>query len=159
MALEIENGTGKTNSVSYVSAVDLTAYALARAVTITAADDTAKEALLVTAMDYLESKDFKGYKYTDAQALQWPRGDVIVDGYSIDADEIPLLLKEAQMEIALSVDQGTNPLTSIGRETKREKVDVIEVEYMDNAMNQTYLTAAETKLTKLLVAKTWVFRA
>lgn len=152
MALIIEDGTGKTDSQSYASAAILTAYALARAITLTAADDAAKEALLIRAMDYIESQAFKGYKYTDEQALQWPRGDVSIDGYLISVDDIPQLLIDALCEVAIGVDGGTNPLANEERETKREKVDVIEVEYMDGARNSTYLKAAETKLKKLLKA-------
>lgn len=159
MALIQEDGTAKSDAQTYVTAAELTAYALARAVTITAADDTAKEALLVKAMDYLESKNFKGDKYTEAQALQWPRINVHVDGYYIDADEIPTLLTDAQCEIALSIDGGTNPLANLDRETKREKVDVIEVEYATGASNRTYLTAAETKLNKLVKSSYRTFRA
>lgn len=158
MALIIEDGTGKTDSQTYVSADDLTAYALARAITITAADDTAKEALLITAMDYIESQNFKGDKGSAEQALQWPRLNVKIDGYYVDSDEIPQLLKDSQMEVALSVDGGTNPMANEERTTKREKVDVIEVEYSDNALSKTYLTAAETKLAKLVHGNVGVYR-
>lgn len=151
----VEDGTGLTNSNSYVSEAELTTYATDRGVTISGTNAV----LLIQSMDYIESQDFKGYKYSEEQALQWPRGNVSIDGYLIDVDEIPTLLKEAQMETALSIDAGTNPMASVGRATKREKVDVIEVEYMDNAAESVYITAAETKLTKLVQAKTVVFRA
>jgi hypothetical protein len=151
----VEDGTGLTNSNSYVSEAELTTYATDRGVTISGTNAV----LLIQSMDYIESQDFKGYKYTEEQALQWPRGNVSIDGYLIDVDEIPTLLKEAQMETALSIDAGNNPMATVGRATKREKVDVIEVEYMDNAAESVYITAAETKLTKLVQAKTVVFRA
>lgn len=150
MALIVEDGTGMTNSNTYASEAELVAYAAARGVTI--ANTITDEQLLITAMDYIEQQPFKGTKNTKEQALQWPRFGVKIDGYYIDTDEIPLLLKEAQMENALGIDSGSNPLASEGRSTKREKVDVIEVEYMDGARNKTYLAAAEAKLTKLLKA-------
>lgn len=150
MALIIEDGTGKTDAQSYASAATLTAYALARGITLTAADDTAKEALLVQGMDYIEQQPFKGYKYTDEQALQWPRGNVWIDGYSVAVDEIPQLLIDALCENAIGIDGGTNPLANVGRSIKKEKVGDIEVEYMDGARDTTYLAAAEAKLSKLL---------
>jgi len=148
MALVIEDGTGKTDSNTYASEAEFVAYAAARGVTV--ANNITDEQLLITAMDYIEQQPFKGFKNTKEQALQWPRSNVKIDGYYVDTDEIPLLLKEAQMENALGIDAGNNPLATEGRSTKREKVDVIEVEYMDGSRTSTYLVAAESKLSKLL---------
>jgi len=161
MALIVEDGTGKTDSDTYASEAALAAYAAARGVTIAGTDTE----LLITAMDYLESKDFKGDKGTQEQALQWPRLNVVIDrlnvvidGYYVDSDAIPQSLVDAQCEIAISIDGGTNPLAIIGRDTKSEKVGDIEVTYMDSAASRSYLTAAETKLDKLVKSKTGAFR-
>lgn len=155
MALIIEDGTGKTDSQSYASETELAAYALARGITITGTDTE----LLIQAMDYIESQSFKGYKYTDDQALQWPRGGVYLFGYYVDVDTIPQLLKDAQIEIALGIDAGNNPLATVARSTKKEKVGDIEVEYMDGARDTTYLAAAESKLSELLAAGSGGFSA
>lgn len=152
MALIIEDGTGKLDSQSYASAATLTAYATARAITLTAATDAAKEALLIRAMDYIESQPYRGIKNTQAQALQWPRYAVFIDGYLIGNDTIPQQLIDALCEVAIGVDGGVNPLANEERAVKREAVDVIEVEYMDGARDSTYLVAAETKLKKLLLS-------
>jgi hypothetical protein len=154
MALIPEDGTGLSNADTYASEAELAAYAAARGITVTGTDTQ----LLIQAMDYLESKSFIGDKYSSTQALQWPRNNVMIDEYSIPYSTIPQLLKDAQIEIALSIDGGTNPMTNIDRETKREKVGDIEVEYMDGAMNSSYLTAAETKLNKLVKIKTGSYR-
>lgn len=159
MALEQEDGTGKSNSVTYASVVELDAYVLARGLTLTAANETAKENLLILAMDYLESLNFIGHKYTEAQALQWPRRGAVLDGYYIDVDSIPQLLKDAQMENAIGIDGGTNPLANASRETVKEKVGDIEVEYATGAYYQTQLKAAEAKVSKLVKAKNAVYRA
>jgi hypothetical protein len=147
VSLIIEDGTGKADSQSYASEAAFASYALERGVPVKGTDTK----LLITAMDYLESKNFIGDKATRDQALQWPRVNAAMDGYYIDYDSIPQLLIDAQIEIALSIDAGANPLATIERETKREKVDVIEVEYMDGTIDSPYLTAAETKLKKLVV--------
>lgn len=147
MALIIETGTGATDSQSYASETAFASYALDRGISVKGTD----EKLLITAMDYLESKNFIGDKGTRDQALQWPRVNATIDGYYVDSDAIPQLLIDAQIEIALSIDSGVNPLATVDREIKKEKVDIIEVEYMDNTLDSPYLTAAETKLKKLVV--------
>ena len=142
----IEDGTGKTDSNSYASEPELTTYATDRGITISGTNAV----LLIQAMDYIEQQSFKGNKGTDTQALQWPRWGVVVDSYYVSNDSIPDLLKEAQMEVALGIDAGNNPLASVSRETKREKVGEIEVEYMDRAYDSTHLKAVDNKLRKLL---------
>ena len=144
----VEDGTGKANSNSYISAADLTTYATDRGVTIAGTS----EDLIIQAMDYIEQQPFKGVKGTDAQALQWPRYNVVIDNYYVSTSTIPQLLIDALAEVAIGIDGGNNPLANEDRATKKEKVDVIEVEYMDGARNKTYLAAAEAKLSKLLAA-------
>lgn len=153
-----ETGTGSTSSTSYVSEADFTAYNSERNVTLGGTNGMPSE-VLILAMDYLESKNFIGNKGSQDQALQWPRTGAFMDGYYIASDSIPLLLQEAQMEIAISIDAGTNPMANLARETVREKVDVIEVEYSKSAFAQTYLTAAETKLRKLVKPSFLTYRA
>ena len=144
----VEDGTGLTNSNSYISEAALTTYATDRGVTISGTNAV----LLIQAMDYIEQQNFKGVKGSDAQALQWPRYGVVVDGYPIDTTEVPQLLKDALAEVALGIDGGNNPMANIERLAKREQVGDISVEYMDGTYDQTYLKAAEMKLSKLLVS-------
>ena len=154
MALTIEDGTGKTDSQTYASEAELAAYALERGITVSGTDTE----LLIKAMDYLESKDFIGDKGTKEQALQWPRNNAAIDGYYVDSDSIPNLLKESQIEFALGIDGGVNPMANTPRETKREKVGDIEVEYSSSALAQSYITAAETKLKKLIRESGYSYR-
>jgi hypothetical protein len=151
----VETGAGLTNSNSYVSEADLATYATDRGITITGT----AAVLIIQAMDYLESRQFLGTKSDIDQALQWPRFGVEVDAYYVDSDEIPTLLKQAEMEICIAIDGGIDPLANLGRETKREKVGDLEVEYAVGARPDTYLTAAEAKLRKLLVNPYKVYRA
>jgi hypothetical protein len=151
----VETGAGLTNSNSYVSEADLATYASDRGITITGT----AAVLIIQAMDYLESRQFLGTKSDIDQALQWPRFGVEVDSYYVDSDEIPTLLKQAEMEICIAIDGGVDPLANLGRETKREKVGDLEVEYAVGARPDTYLTAAEAKLRKLLVNPYKVYRA
>lgn len=142
----VEDGSGMTTSNSYISAVDLATYATDRGVTIagTAA------VLLIQAMDYLESFKFKGDKNTQAQALQWPRVNVYIDNFYQSSTSIPQLLIDALCEIVIAIDGGTNPLANSSRETRREKIGEIEIEYAHGSRSETYLTAAQSKLNKLI---------
>jgi len=142
----VETGSIVTGANSYVSEADLSTYATDRGVTLagTAA------VLLIQAMDYIESQLYQGYKSTDAQPLQWPRDNVVIDSYSVTSSTIPQLLIDALCEFCIGIDGGTNPLANVDRETVREKVGEIEVEYSAGSRIATYLAAAESKLNKLL---------
>lgn len=142
----VEDGTVVSGANSYITAAELDTYASDRGKTIsgTQAD------LLIQAMDYLEAQPFKGIKYSRDQAVQWPRVDVVVDNYYIDSDEIPQLLKDAQAEIAIAIDEGYSPFARIDRTTKREQVDVIEVEYADGGNANPIVQTINLKLAKLL---------
>jgi hypothetical protein len=155
MAIIVEDGTGKTDSNSYVSEADFSTYAADRGITVTGTSAQ----LLIRAMDYIEQRRFRGVKNTKDQALQWPRYSVWIDTYSIDSDEIPLLLVEAQIEAALAVDAGNNPGSTIDRATKREKLDGLEVEYMDNAEAAAVNRTLNNKLRKLTLPGNIVVRA
>ncbi len=125
MTITVEDGTQVTDANSYVDETDLEAYAAARGITLV----TDSEQLLIIAMDYVESLVYKGIKVTKTQSLQWPRTGVYLDGYAVDNDEIPKELKNGLMECAIAIDQGDDPMQNMPIQTKREKVDVIEIEY------------------------------
>lgn len=148
MALTVETGAIVTGADSYISVADFEAYNTARGYTLTGT----AEQLLLRAMLYVEQLSFKGLKKTKAQTLQWPRLDVMIDGYYLESDEIPQQLVDLQCEVALAIDGGDDPLGAIDRAVKREKVDVLETEYMDNAVPfalNRKIKALESKLTRV----------
>ena len=145
MAIIVEDGTGKTDANSYVDLAALTAYATDRGLTLTGGEE-----LLYKAMDYIEGLNFAGEKYTEEQALQWPRTGVYLYGFSVDVDEIPQLLKDGQMEAALSFDNGATPLADLGRTTTSEQVGDISVTYAEGGRESTYMAAVHNKLDRLL---------
>ena len=155
MALIIEDGSKVSGANSYATEAELTAYAAARGVTITGT----AEQLMIKAMDYLEGKRFVGSKAASDQALQWPRYGVLIDGFYLSSDSMPENLKEAQMEIALALDADNDPLAVQGRETRREKIGDLEVEYASTARASIYLTGAENKLRKLVKTGVTVIRS
>ena len=150
MALVVEDGSIVAGANSYVTAAELNAYVAARGAFLSG-DNGSAEQVLLQAMDYVESLTFIGFKKTEGQALQWPRTGVVIDGYAFPDSAIPKELKAGQIQVAISIDAGVNPLSTLGRETKREKVDVIEVEYSDSASETETLRAVNAAFDKIVV--------
>lgn len=148
MALVLEDGTGLANSNTYTLEATFDAWLLDRGYVLSG--DTSTEALLHQSIDYLETLNYIGFKNTQSQALLWPRSGVHIDGYSFASDEIPKQLIDSQFQIAFSIDQGVNPMATVERATKSEKVDVIEVVYQDDASTTDIITSVNRTLRKLL---------
>lgn len=155
MALVVEDGTGVVGAESYLSVEDARAI-LAKRGQALPTDDAEAEPLLIRAMDYIESLEprFKGSRTSTTQALAWPRSGVIVNGAALGSDVIPSQLKQAQARLAFDAQTLDLMPTSSGRAVKRQKVDVIETEYMDgeSAVAQPQLTAAMAFLEPLFDA-------
>tara|TARA_R110000772_G_scaffold170373_4_gene282277 strand:- start:252 stop:734 length:483 start_codon:yes stop_codon:yes gene_type:complete len=129
MTLIIETGTGKTDSQTYISEIEMTAYAAARGITIVGDVSV----LLLRAALYVEGLSFIGLKNTKEQAMQFPRLNAYIDDFAILTTEIPQLLKDLQAEVSIAIGNANDPLATVERAVKKEKVDKIEVEYQDNA--------------------------
>ena len=129
MTLIIETGTGKADAQSYLSAIELTAYASARGISIVG--DV--EVLILRASMYVDALSFIGSKNTKDQAMQWPRSNASMDGFLIATTEIPNVLKDLQAEVAIAIGNGNDPLATVARAVKKTKVGPIEKEYADNA--------------------------
>lgn len=131
MTIIIEDGSIVPGANSYASETELTAYATQRGITLSGG----AEALLIQSMDYAETQSFQGSRVIATQSLQWPRNGVYIDGFLVANNEIPAQLKTAQIVTAIAIDQGNSPNAVIERGIKREKIDVIETEYQDNAIS------------------------
>ncbi len=130
MAIIVEDGTGKTDANSYATVTEARTYATARGVSLP--DDSKVEAFLTLAMDYLESKKYKGRpSYPDhPQALSFPRTGVMVDCEVLPSDAVPRQLKSAQMQLVVEQANGKSLMPSTdGTVVKRKKVDVLEKEF------------------------------
>jgi hypothetical protein len=146
MTLIIEDGSQVVGANSYITTTELTTYATARGVTLTAS----AEVLIISAMDYIESLAYQGYKVSSTQALQWPRSYVYIDGYAFASDDIPQHLKDGLAQVAIAIDAGNGPLTTIGRAKKKVKAGPVEVEYADNATSVAVVRTISAALYKLL---------
>ncbi len=96
MSIIVEDGTGLATAESYISVADASTYFTARGNTTWDALDegeatAAREAALRLATDYMTAvyRDrWEGVRYTEGQALCWPRSGVVRDSWSVDIDEI-----------------------------------------------------------------------
>ena len=128
MAIIVEDGSIVAGANSYVSIADTRTYALARGVTLSAVDAEVEQ-LIIQSMDYVEGLAFIGLKSTEDQPLQWPRSNVVIDGYFVDTDEIPTELIKGQNETILSINNGEDPLADIARAQESVKVGSLSVKY------------------------------
>lgn len=110
--------------------------------TWSSANEQDKEKALLQATQFIDNAyDFTGWQKTD-NVLAFPRNGVTVvngnlRGVSYDNETIPPQIISAVCELALEALSGSlRPSQERGGAVKREKVDVIEVEYMDFAPSQ-----------------------
>ncbi len=131
----IEDGTQVTNSNSYSTRAEYIAYALSIGIAI--ADTDAADNELVKAAEYIGSfeQNLKGTIVARDQSMAYPRTDLEINGWHWSSTEIPKQVKDCQMMYALDINGGedlfnrsVNPQTAI----KKEKVDIVEVEYQHN---------------------------
>ena len=136
--------------------IEANTFALARGVTVT----TPNAAIALTkALDYMETRQYKGYKTDNDQVLDWPRQYVYIDNVLLDSATVPSGIVKAQHVIALSIANGYDPLATIERAVKREKVDVLEVEYQQNASPTAILRSINAALANYVESSTSVMRA
>lgn len=154
MSLIIENGTIVVNANSYVTVTEAKAYASARALSLPALDADI-EPLLISAMDYLESKraQYQGTKSDPAnQALQWPRMGVYIDCVEIGVNTIPKELKDAQCRLACEQYSGVDIMpTKTGPFVTEETVGPLTTKYDASQGTGTIpdMTAVDALLTPL----------
>ena len=124
-----EDGTGLSNANSLASVQDFKDYYSLRNVDISTLTDTQIEGFLVLGTDYIVQKyDFKGSKLKDTQSLPFPR---VVSNETI----FPNNVKYATILLAFKSQNGSL-LADSQQQVKKEKVDVLEVEYMDGSSSE-----------------------
>lgn len=157
MALVVEDGTLVSGADSYVTLAEFKAWADKRGVTY--GTDEAVTQQIYRAMDYIESLNFIGEKSDENQALQWPRDQVVIDGYYIDSDEMPNELKVAVYESIKAELDGDSRMTASDRRTISEKVGELQVTYANNADVKRSIPAVTKALRKLIRPMAMVSRA
>lgn len=157
MALIVEDGTRVPGANSYVSLADFKAWADARGITY--GSDATVEQQILRAMDYIEGLNFVGFKETETQSLQWPRVNVVIDGFGLDASTIPAELKVSVYEATKVEIDGDSKIAPVDRQVISETVDSISITYKDNSGTQRNTPALTSALRKLVQAPTAVLRA
>lgn len=117
MAIVTEDGTGKSDAQSYLSLADADAYFTARSVAAWTGANSAKEAALIAATEYIDIRWgdlLKGsLEFPDTQALLFPRLNVY-DNEGRALPGIPQRLERATAEYALiSLSQSLMPNPTI----------------------------------------------
>lgn len=156
MSLICEDGSGKSDSESYISVADASNYHTVRGNTAWAAlaTDALREAALRRATDYMRQAyraRWQGYKVNEDQALDWPRYDVEVEGYAVDSDIVPTEVKNACAELALRASAADlNPDLTQG--VLSEQVGSIQVTYDKASPQFTRYRAIDALLSPYLKA-------
>jgi hypothetical protein len=154
MTLIVEGGTGLANSESYASVSDFKTYHANIGNDVTLIADTTIEQLLRRATQYMVAvyrSRWQGRRTLSTQALDFPRYDVVVEGYSVLSNIVPLEVKNACCELALKANSATL-LDDKTQTVIREKVDVIEVEYDKNSPVQTRYSQIDNLLSVFLLS-------
>jgi hypothetical protein len=133
MALVVENGTGLANAESYISVANADARHSAFGNTAWAAISTTalKESYLRQATAYMVQayrERWSGIRINATQALDWPRAQVVVDGYSIDSDAVPADIANACADLALKAASAALA-PDLERAVVRKKIGPLETEY------------------------------
>lgn len=155
MALVVEDGSGLDDAESYLSVADADSYHTNRGNSGWDGDETAKEAALRKATQYLDATySWKGSISSTTQALNFPRTNVF-DSQGRDlSNGIPQKVKNATAELAL-VALSSELLANVDNSNyyKKEKVEGLEVEYKDNAPATTQYLFADRMLSDLYSSK------
>lgn len=118
--LIIQTNDGISSANSYVSEAELESYATGRGIALTG--DYSQ--LLLKAMDYLESKQYKSEPLNSTQSTLFPRMGV----------GIPRQIKQSQILLAVLGDTQDLINATVDAQVKREKVEgAVEVEYFEGA--------------------------
>lgn len=158
MSLIVETGAVVADANTYADAATVTAYLTARGQNEAwdAVYQEVQEAAILRAMDYIEGMPWKGQKTAYANPLQWPRLNVVDrSGYTVPGDTIPqgvILALCAAAMVEFVTPGALAPALERGGMVKREKVDVIETEYMDGAPSSTTYPAIMAPLKGLVGA-------
>lgn len=154
MSFIVEDGTIVSGATSLVSVAEARLYAADRGWTLPASDDDLQVAL-INATDYVQSLEerLKGYRVSSDQDLCFPRYGVVINRYvEVPSDEIPSDLKLAVTRLAVDAANGDLTTNLSGKETRKEKIGELEVEYFQGGASsaQTQYSQAMNFLSQFL---------
>jgi hypothetical protein len=152
--LIVETGAIVTNANTYVTAAEYIAYASDLGITV---DDTdTYRVQLISAAQYIATKESQlmGDMVQRYQPLSYPRNGLTdIQNFSWQSDEIPTLVKQCQMSLALDINAGEDlyNLSQSGSVGVKKEVVVgaVEVEY---ALTDSQRIARRSRSQALLAA-------
>ena len=132
MALVVETGAVVSEANSYVSLADAQTYVADRGLNV-----ELTEGHLLGGADYVNSyrTRFKGQKLTSGlSSMQFPRTNLRLDGILLANDVIPDVVIDAQIQSAIEIAQGRDPLGTISaRSVRRQRAGPTEREFFKDA--------------------------
>lgn len=136
--LTIETGAGLADAESYASVVAADARCASLGITAWGAlGDAAKEIALRRATLFMATyrTRWAGRRVYQQQALDWPRYNVVVDGFIVPSTSVPLDVVNACIDLAVRAGNGEDLLPDLdtgSNAIKRDKVGPIDTEYFQN---------------------------
>lgn len=165
MTIIVEDGTGVADANSYVSLEDCIAYCAAQGLNFSASPDVGAEAAIIRARRSLDSMYLSKYPGTRTfgrdQSLEWPRhdldnsvtGDLVTDieGNTIDDEEIPIEIINAQCELAArELVEANSTMPDLDRAVLSIKAGPVGITYAANAREATVFPGVDGILAPLL---------
>ena len=157
------------SSNSYVDLAEASAIAqnLPFAADWAAAPNDDLERALIVATRWLETLEYDGERCTPTQRLKWPRDGAECDGQVSDCSSIPYQIKEAEVILAWQYIQAPNSFPGFGgggsgdaaptgTYIKRQKIDVLEIEYDQFNSNQYNDNCSDCDLPAILQEFPWL---
>ena len=123
------------------------------------------EFALIVATRYLDTLSYQGTRCTSTQRLKWPRKDAECDGQTSVCTAIPYTIKETEVILAYQyvLDSAHSPALAVrwdsapaGTYVKRQKIDVLEIEYDQFNENQYNDNCSDCSLPAILQEFPWL---
>lgn len=138
MTIIIETGAGLPGTESYASVAAADARCASLGLTAWAAlAEVDKEIALRKAMVFMATyrTRWAGRRVDQRQALDWPRYNVVVDGFIVPSTTVPAEVVNACIDLAARAGSGEDLLPDLdtgSNAIKRDKVGPIDTEYFQN---------------------------
>ena len=155
-----------SNSYVDLAEADAIAANLPFAAEWAALTDEEKTDGLIVATRWLETLNYTGERCTSTQRLKWPRKDAECDGQVSDCSSIPYAIKEAEVILAYQYNLDPKSFPGFGGSAgdsapagtyiKRQKIDVLEIEYDQFNSNQYNDECSDCTLPAILQEFPWL---
>jgi hypothetical protein len=132
MTLIVEDGNNIVGANSYVSLEDARAYAQLRGSDLSS-DNTVAISQLIKGFDFVEAYESRYGGKRSFRHTAFPRTGSCVNGFEIEADEVLPQVGYAQVQVALSIESGFDPMPVLqfADIVTKEKVGPLETTFAE----------------------------